>query len=209
MGEAALQVCVVGGDLVAGVGDPRGQGWVGRVAAQTLADPPATFLTLAVPMETTQTMAQRWSQEVGRRLTLGYRHRLIVAPGTADLAAEVSVARSRLGLADMLDAALRRKLPTWVVGPPPGRGPQNDQIAALSRAFKDVTERRGIRYIDTFSPLVSHDQWIADMATGDGFHPGQAGYGLIAWLVLHSGWYSWAGVEEPAAEEWSAARVAR
>jgi len=22
----------------------------------------------------------------------------------------------------------------------------------------------------------------------DGIHPGQAGYGLIAWLVLHHGW---------------------
>jgi lysophospholipase L1-like esterase len=113
--------------------------------------------------------------------------------------AEVSVARSRLNLADVLDGAARRKLPTMVVGPPPGRGLHNDQIAALSRAFRDVTERRGLTYVDTFNPLVAHDQWIADLATGDGQHPGQAGYGLIAWLVLHSGWYPWVGVPEPAA----------
>jgi hypothetical protein len=25
----------------------------------------------------------------------------------------------------------------------------------------------------------------------DGIHPGQAGYGLIAWLVLHGGWDTW------------------
>jgi acyl-CoA thioesterase-1 len=28
-------------------------------------------------------------------------------------------------------------------------------------------------------------------ASGDGIHPGQAGYGLIAWLVLHGGWDQW------------------
>jgi lysophospholipase L1-like esterase len=109
------------------------------------------------------------------------------------------LARSRLNLADTLDGAMRRKLPTMVIGPPPGRGLHNDQIAAMSRAFRDVTERRGIPYVDTFSPLVAHEQWIADMATGDGHHPGQAGYGLIAWLVLHSGWYGWAGIPEPSA----------
>jgi lysophospholipase L1-like esterase len=124
---------------------------------------------------------------------------LIVAPGSADLAAEISTARSRLNLAEILDGAARRKLATMVVGPPPGRGPHNDQIAALNRAFRDVTVRRGIPYVDTFTPLVSHDQWIADMATGDGHHPGQAGYALIAWLVVHSGWYTWIGVPEPTA----------
>ena len=31
-------------------------------------------------------------------------------------------------------------------------------------------------------------------AAGDGDHPGQAGYGLIAWLVLHGGWGAWLGV---------------
>ncbi|MDR1152902.1 MAG: GDSL-type esterase/lipase family protein, partial [Bifidobacteriaceae bacterium] len=185
--------------LVAGVGDPRGQGWVGRVASQTLADPPVSFISLAVPMETTGAMAERWSSEVGRRVIQGYRHRLVVAPGTADLAAEVSTARSRLNLAEVLDGAARRKLTAMVVGPPPARGPLNDRIAALSRAFRDVTERRGVPYVDTFTPLVSHDQWIADFATGDGRHPGQAGYGLIAWLVLHSGWYGWVGISEPPA----------
>jgi lysophospholipase L1-like esterase len=200
MDEAALQVCVVGAELVAGVGDPRGQGWVGRVAAHTPADPPVTFLTLAVPRETTQEMSERWAGEVGRRLTVGFRHRLVVAPGTADLAAGVSLARSRLNLADVLDGAQRRKLATMVVGPPPGRGPNNDQIASLSRAFRDVAERRGIPYVDTFGPLVAHEQWIADLATGDGHHPGQAGYGLIAWLVLHAGWYGWTGIPEPPSE---------
>jgi hypothetical protein len=33
---------------------------------------------------------------------------------------------------------------------------------------------------------------MADLAASpDRVHPGQAGYGLIAWLVLHNGWNDW------------------
>ena len=52
--------------------------------------------------------------------------------------------------------------------------------------------------MDTFTPLVNHEQWRNDLAAGQGL-PGQAGYGLIAWLVLHRGWYQWLNVPEPTA----------
>jgi hypothetical protein len=39
---------------------------------------------------------------------------------------------------------------------------------------------------------IGHEQWRSDLgASHDGVHPGQAGYGLIAWLVLHGGWDQW------------------
>ena len=45
---------------------------------------------------------------------------------------------------------------------------------------------------DCFRPLVGHEQWRSDVnASSDRVHPGQAGYGLIAWLVLHNGWNDW------------------
>jgi hypothetical protein len=56
-----------------------------------------------------------------------------------------------------------------------------------------------VPYVDTFTPLVSHEQWLADLAAGDGALPGQAGYGLMAWLVLHSHWGTWLGVPDDAA----------
>ena len=47
-------------------------------------------------------------------------------------------------------------------------------------------------YVDCFKPLVGHEQWLSDVnASPDRVHPGQAGYGLIAWLVLHNGWNDW------------------
>ena len=49
-----MRICFIGDELVAGVGDPRGLGWVGRVNAHSTFDLPATFLTLAVPSETTK-----------------------------------------------------------------------------------------------------------------------------------------------------------
>ena len=45
---------------------------------------------------------------------------------------------------------------------------------------------------DSFTPLAGHDQWRTDLAASRvAHHPGQAGYGLIAWLVLHHGWGPW------------------
>ncbi|MCR6491674.1 hypothetical protein LJB74_04265 [Cellulomonas sp. P24] len=53
-------------------------------------------------------------------------------------------------------------------------------------------------YVDTFTPLITHEQWLADLASGDGVLPGQAGYGLMAWLVLHTGWFDWLGLPDDA-----------
>jgi hypothetical protein len=49
-----------------------------------------------------------------------------------------------------------------------------------------------VPYVDCYRPLNGHEQYRSDLgASGDGIHPGQAGYGLIAWLVLHGGWDQW------------------
>lgn len=185
------QVCVVGDELVAGAGDPRAMGWVARVAAQTPVDPPAQYFTLAVPLETTSALVRRWNDEVGRRFLPGHPHRLVIAPGIGDLAQEMSMARSRLNLANVLDEAVGLGYRVAVVGPPPGPPSRHYAIAELNRAFEDVASRRDITYVDTYTPLIDHEQWIADMREGDGHHPGQAGYGLIAWLVIHAGWERW------------------
>src|SRR5690606_5986305 len=65
--QRAIRVCAIGDELVAGVGDPRGLGWLGRVAARTPTPAPLTVLQLAVPGETTAALSQRWDAEVSRR----------------------------------------------------------------------------------------------------------------------------------------------
>lgn len=172
-------------------------GWVGRVAARTQADETISYYTLGVPGETTTALAARWETECNRRFAKG-PGRLVVAPGSADLDHGVSLARSRLNLANIVDDATSANLPTFVVGPCPRPGVDERALAGLSDAFADVCGRRRVPYVETFAPLVAHEQWQADVAAGDGQHPGQAGYGLLAWLVLHNGWHEWMGVQTPA-----------
>lgn len=189
-------ICVVGDELVAGVGDPRALGWVGRVAARTSPDEPPAVWTLAVPGETTTALAARWEAETALRLPRVGPRRLVIGLGRADLRAGLSLARSRLNLANVLDVATQQQVDAFVVGPPPGTHEDPDRQAELSAAFADVAHRRQVPYVETFTPLAQHDQWSADLAASDGSTPGQAGYGLVAWLVLHGGWHRWLGLPE-------------
>ncbi|ROP45999.1 GDSL-type esterase/lipase family protein [Pseudokineococcus lusitanus] len=193
------RICVLGDALVAGVGDPRALGWTGRVAARTPEDDdgPTTLFPLGVPGEGTSGLLERWVGEAGRRFAPGADNRVVVGLGSADLEAGLTMARSRLNLANVLDEAMSRGLPVLVVGPVPGlEGARNDDVAELADAFADVCARRAVRYVDCFDPLVHHEQWHADVAAGDGVHPGQAGYGLLAWLVLNGGWRPWLGLPD-------------
>ena len=111
--------------------------------------------------------------------------------------AGISYARSRLALANILDTAASDHRECFVVGPPPLPEADPDATAQLSQAAEEVCLRRNVPYVDAFEPLRNHEQWTADVAAAGGTHPGQAGYGLLAWLVLHRGWYEWLGVERP------------
>ncbi|KMM44840.1 lysophospholipase [Cellulomonas sp. A375-1] len=194
-----LRLVVIGDELVAGAGDPKALGWVGRVTARTQAPDALTVLTLAVPGESTTALGQRWEDEVARRTAPDVETRLVIGLGRADASAGLSLARSRLNLANILDVAEQRRMPAFVVGPPPGAVEDGDKLAELSVAFGDVAMRRRVPYVDTYSPLAAHEQWLADLASGDGLLPGQAGYGLMAWLVLHTGWHAWLGLPDDAA----------
>ncbi|MBW4094731.1 MAG: lysophospholipase, partial [Acidobacteria bacterium] len=187
----------VGDELLAGVGDPRALGWMGRVLARTPTDDVTVEgYNLACPQEGTEALAARWQEESERRFAEGYENRLVVGLSGRDLEYGLSTARSRLNLANILDGAAQRSIPVFVVGPPPTLDPAvNKRLAELNTAFADVTTRRKHLYVDTFSPLLNHEQWRTDLAANAG-SPGQAGYGLMAWLVLHRGWYRWLNIPE-------------
>ncbi|MDN4478300.1 GDSL-type esterase/lipase family protein [Demequina lignilytica] len=195
-------VFLVGDELVAGHGDPKALGWAGRVAARTLpVAPDLRFHVLAVPGETTGEMTSRWDEEALRRT----RHdeaeanHVLFAVGRGDVTRGVSPTMTRLNIANALDRAHALGFRTLMAGPPPGREEDNPRIAELAAVLEDAASRREVGYIDMYGPLARHDQWTADMATGRDALPLQAGYGLMAWLVLHSRWHSWLGIEPPAA----------
>ena len=97
----------------------------------------------------------------------------------------------------MVDMASQNSIRVLVVGPPPTLDPErNRRIADLSAAYADVVTRRNHVYVDTFNPLLHHEtmaQMIWPLMMGV---RGQSGYGLMAWLVLHRGWYSWLNLPE-------------
>lgn len=193
-----IRIVAVGDDLLAGIGDPRALGWFGRVMARTPQNvAPVVSYNLAAPGEGSETLNERWFEEASRRFASGADNRLVVAPSTFDIDTGLTSARSRLNLANMVDLASQNNIKVLVVGPPPTLDSErNRRIADLSAAYADVTTRRRHVYVDTFNPLQHHEQWRKDLAANHG-NPGQAGYGLIAWLVLHRGWYDWLQLPEP------------
>lgn len=197
---SARRLIVLGDELVAGYGDPRCLGWLGRVMARSCLDAdgtPVLTVPLAVPNETTTALDARWQRELAPRVGGSATH-VVLALGSHDLLAGISLARSRLNLANVLDATTASHFPTLVVGPPPRDDLDPRAQQELSTAFADVSMRRRVPYVETYAPLVGHEQWRADLDSGDGIHPAQAGHGLLAWLVLHHGWHQWLGVPEPA-----------
>lgn len=196
-GVRDIGMVFVGASTTAGYGDPKGLGWVGRVVARTQhPDLDLTAYNLGIRGSTSGDVVARWAGEAHPRWRGRSERRLILSFGTADIRSGMTLARSRLNLANVIDEATNAGIGVFLVGLTPSLdGELNRRIEALAEAQADVCARRGITYVDCFRPLVSHDQWMADLAASpDRAHPGQAGYGLIAWLVLHNGWNEWIGI---------------
>ncbi|MDO5501602.1 MAG: GDSL-type esterase/lipase family protein [Actinomycetia bacterium] len=190
-------VCVVtlGGALACGVGDPRSQGFVTRVMARTTAeDLRLTAYGLAVVGDTSADVLRRSQSEALERWAGHDDRRLLLSVGLEEVRSGISIARHRLNLANVLDNAVNDGIASFVVGPAPtGDDETDDALARYAEAQADVCDRRAVPFVDCLTPLRRHDQWLTDVETGGGL-PGQAGYGLIAWLVLNHGWRSFMGV---------------
>src|SRR5690606_39084546 len=116
-----IRITAIGDELLAGHGDPRGLGWFGRVMART--QDPALRLqsfVLASPAEGSEALAERWLGEASRRFSDQYENRLVIALSDRDVDLDVSTARSRLNLANILDSASQMNIKALLVGPAPG-----------------------------------------------------------------------------------------
>ncbi len=196
--QLSPRIVIIGDSLVTAAGDPKGMGWVGRVTAKTFAaDPQAEVFALGAPNETSATIGARWASEVQRRISPETENRLVIALPNTDAVAGISTSRSRLNLATILDECRSAGIPTFVIGPLPSRNAAlNRDIEHLASGFEDVCARRGVYFVDCFRPLVDHEGFKNELLESPSGHPGQLGYGLMAWLVLNRGWFEWLGLEE-------------
>jgi len=192
------RVLFFGDSHVAGVGDPAGLGWVGRVvAASFAAGTPLTAYNLGVRAETSLQVASRWRQETRARLLPGADTRIVVSFGANDTTIDDGVApveaeRSCGALGDILERARAIGLPALVVGPAPvDDAEQNERIHSLSAAFGEICASRAVPFVSVIEPLLASTFWCQQVADGDGAHPGAEGYDALAQLVLAGGWLDW------------------
>lgn len=194
-----IRLFSIGAQTLTGVGDARGLGWLGRVLAKTH-DPNLIIESypLVFPNETTEQMSERWEQEVlPRQAKTEIENRMVIAVPQDPIAMAGSSARARLHLANILDRAAQHNIATFVVGPTPSQDQEvNHHLAQLNTAYQDVAVRRDVPYVDALTDLVHHQNFNEDVMINDGL-PGQAAYGLIAWLVLNRGWFEWLGIADP------------
>ncbi len=193
-----IRVVVLGDELLTGVGDPKGLGWLGRVQARIPQGDDVAVFPLAKIGETTAQLLDRWQAEALPRFSKETENYLVLALSSQDILAQTTISRSRLNLASLLDDAIREGVSVFVVGPTPTGVKEYDaEVSELSAGFADVVKRRQLKYVDCFNPLKEHEGWLAEVSSHPRRLPGQVGYGLMAWLVLNKGWFEWLGMTEP------------
>jgi acyl-CoA thioesterase-1 len=146
------RVAFIGDSLVAGVGDPMGLGWVGRVVAASFGlGLPLTAYNLGVRRETSEQIAARWTTETVPRMLPGTDARVVLSSGANDTTVEDGQLRapelSCAALAAILQDAAHPGRPVLVIGPAPVDDPeQNEPIRNLSAAFAEMCERAGAAF---------------------------------------------------------------
>lgn len=195
-----LRVCFVGDSLVAGVGDPDHLGWAGRVAARAhRAGQPLTAYNLGVRRDTSDDVLTRWRGECLPRFPAGCTSAIVVSFGVNDSMVEggrrrVPADRSAANLRTLIDEVSTAG-PMLVIGPVPiADETHNQRTAELNESFGRICGRAGIPYADVFEALYRNATWRNEMAMGDGAHPSDAGYAVLADLIWPV-WSPWLGQE--------------
>ncbi len=200
---ADLRVCFVGDSFVAGTGDPEHLGWAGRLAARTQrAGLPLTAYNLGVRRQTSRQVLDRWLPECSCRLPDGCDGRLVVSFGVNDTTVEngrqrVAAADSAEHLRTLLEGARSRDWDVLVIGPPPvADQAHNARTGDLDDRLREVASRLGIGYVSTLAHLLESPVWMAQVAAGDGAHPGAEGYEVLTDL-LWPAWSAWLTPHRP------------
>ncbi len=211
----AIRICFVGDSITVGTGDDGYQGWPALVAATEAArGHDVTLYNLGVRGDTSVQIGARWQAESRARLPDDVNGALVFSFGVNDAAIEPTADpnRQRVPLAQSIDTAreilstAQAWLPTLMIGPTPVhvdgvqivRSPQvtydflNDRTQAIDSAYADLAAELGVPYLGLFTDLAGDPEWAAALQPGDGVHPTQAGYAMMAERIAQwSAWRSW------------------
>jgi acyl-CoA thioesterase I len=199
-----LRVLFFGDSHAAGVGDPSSLGWVGRaVAAAYAAGLRPTPYNLGVRGETSLGIAARWEAETARRVGVGCDNRVVFAFGANDTELIdgrplVPPDQSARILASCLATAQASGLPAFVIGPAPfGDGGRVERIRALAERFARICGEFDVPFARVDQELLFSTDWVIETAAGDGAHPREAGYALLARLIAGAGFIYWLRTGRP------------
>ncbi len=192
------RVLFFGDSLVAGVGDPEGRGWVGRVVTASFgAEVPLTAYNLGVRRQTSVEVAARWQAEAAPRLSPAADCSVVFSFGANDTTIENGCLRvepedSLAALVAVIDRATDANLPALIVGPAPvDDEPQTNRISTLSDQMNGLCRERSVPFVSVLGELRDSQVWREELCAGDGAHPRSAGYTLLSDLVLASGFADW------------------
>jgi acyl-CoA thioesterase I len=205
-----LRICFIGDSITAGTGDDAYLGWPGRLcAAERARGHDLTNYNLGIRADTTPLVARRWRAECEARLPAEFPAGLVFAFGINDTAEEPSGLRVNPGESArvaraVLGEAVRWK-PTLMIGPTPvdetkmptrvgpvARDLKNARIATASRILEGIATEVGVPYLDLYRLLADDPEFRKSLAAGDGVHPTEEGYALMAARIgAWSGWRHW------------------
>ena len=190
-----MRLIFIGDSIVAGTGDPECRGWAGRVAAASVkAGIELTAYNLGIGGDTSEGVLARWHDEVGRRINPDIDNLLVASFGINDArdTMEWPAARTLRNLDRFLHETADAGFAPLIVGPIPTAQPrESERIGALSHAMGTACERARVTFIELHGGLRETPALIDEMAHGDGYHPGPAGYDAIARAVQENGWWEW------------------
>lgn len=181
-------LCVLGDELVSGYGDISHLGSIRRILRQEsdLKNINLNLNEIGIKGATSTDLSAIYEEQLKLRFNNFEQNRLVIFMPNRDIDS-ISVSRSRLNLANMLDRVNVENLRIMVVGPTPRNLDDNLEIQDLTRALFDVCSRRNILFVDIFNALENDSQWINSMLSSEGKYPDKIGYALIAWLINKAG----------------------
>jgi acyl-CoA thioesterase I len=182
------RVCFIGDSFVAGIGEPSGLGWVGRIAAESSQrGVPLTTYNLGVRRDTSLMIEERLIREVAPRLAPAGEPRIVLSFGVNDTALDAG--RLRVSMNESVAAFTRihgsvGKVRLFFVGPPAVDDDEhNERISALNGALMREAARLKVPFAGSFDGTFANAVWRRDLRAGDGFHPNSEGYEQITSLV--------------------------
>ena len=197
MVSVPIRICFFGDSMVNGTGDDACLGWVGRVcAAARRRGRELTCYNLGIRRDTSVDVLARWQREAEARLLPEHDGRLIFSFGANDCCpgediggVRVAPGRALANAEAILMAAVAWR-PTLMVGPLPICDVAVDRrTRQLSGDFATLCAHLRVPYLDVFDLAAASDTWTREVAAGDGAHPNEGGYAVIAGVVEN--WTCW------------------